>query len=147
MLAFVLLGGVAMVWTTLCLVRPARRREGILLGTAGLVAGGLAALAVLVPGLLRGASLHAIPHEPVFEWFVAVYGGAALVARVRLALWRGEGGPLARSSRRDGSEETERQRTTGGHVLPFRPHGLGGPGQAESPPPAARPPEAGHRPG
>lgn len=120
MLGFVLLGGVAMVWTTLCLVRPSKRREGILLGTAGLLAGGLAALAVLVPQLVRGAALDDVPHEPVFEWFVAVYGGAALAARVRLALWRKAGGPLERPSGPDGPEDVETQRTTSGHVLQFQ---------------------------
>lgn len=147
MLAFVLLGGVAMIWTTLCLVRPSRRLEGVLLGSAGLVAGGLAALVVLVPDLLRGKGLDAIPHEPVFEWFVAAFGAAVLGARVLLAVRGRIPGALGAVPDPEAAAEPERHDPGAplAPVIPFRGPGSAPRSPAEAEPPDVHPPEAGRR--
>ena len=147
MLAFVLLGGVAMIWTTLCLIRPARRLEGILLGSAGLISGGLAALVVLVPDLLRGKGLDAIPHEPVFEWFVAAFGAAALGARLLMAVRGRIPGPLRAVPGAEAPVEPERDDPGAplAPVIPFRGPGSASRPRAEAEPPDVHPPEAGRR--
>jgi hypothetical protein len=80
------LGGAVLLATVLGIALPRLRWPSVMVGSAGLLAGTLAALVYTLVHMAEGTDIDFIPHEPAALWFVAAYGWAGLLAALAIAL-------------------------------------------------------------
>ena len=74
------LGAAVLLATVVGFALSRRRAQSAVVGSAGLLAGTLAALGYTLYHLARGIGIDFIPHQRAAVWFMAAFGWAGLLA-------------------------------------------------------------------